>query len=57
VSPAPKITDFPSFFDLFANFAIVVVFPAPLTPIISLTNGFGKFSKSFENVQGVFQFD
>eukprot|EP00767_Chilomastix_cuspidata_P000485 gnl/Chilomastix_cuspidata/11205.p2 GENE.gnl/Chilomastix_cuspidata/11205~~gnl/Chilomastix_cuspidata/11205.p2 ORF type:complete len:147 (+),score=13.24 gnl/Chilomastix_cuspidata/11205:32-472(+) len=46
VSPAPKITLFPSFLLRFANFAIVVVFPAPFTPIINLTNGFGKFDKS-----------
>ena len=46
VSPAPKTTDFPPSLYFLASFAIVVVFPAPLTPIISCTNGLGRFSKS-----------
>ena len=35
VSPAPSITDLPLVLYIFANLAIVVVLPAPLTPMIS----------------------
>ena len=40
VSAAPKITFLPSFLNLSANLPIVVVLPAPLTPIIKMTEGF-----------------
>ena len=40
VSPAPKITFFPSFTYLEANFPIVVVFPTPFTPTTKITFNF-----------------